>query len=87
MKEEKRLYRVSDGVIGGVCAGVAEYFDIEPILTRILAVGLTVASGGLLGIAYLALWAILPVKSEVDSVIDVEPEKVHSETYSNRDKK
>jgi len=33
----KKLKRSSSNkVIGGVCAGIAEYFDIDPVLVRIL---------------------------------------------------
>lgn len=81
MKEERHLYRSRDAMIGGVCAGIAEYFDIEPILIRILAVAFAVGSIGVMCVAYGALWAILPVKQDIEHVIDVEPEKVHSETY------
>lgn len=35
--EKKRLYRIrEDRIICGVCSGVAEYFDIDPSLVRII---------------------------------------------------
>lgn len=37
--EKKRLYRSSsNSMIAGVCGGIAEYFDIDPTLVRLLFV-------------------------------------------------
>lgn len=56
----RRLYRSRDQrVIGGVCAGLAEYFGIDPLIVRILAVGLVFA-GGAGFLAYLAAWLMVP---------------------------
>ncbi|MCS7013256.1 MAG: PspC domain-containing protein [Chloroherpetonaceae bacterium] len=56
----KRLYRSSeDRIIGGVAAGIGEYFDVDPVFTRVLFVLLAFLSGlGLL--LYLVLWIIMP---------------------------
>lgn len=80
MTEEKRLYRSRNALVAGVCAGVADYFNVDPVVIRILTVVLTLASGGLLAIAYLALWVVLP-KEPLRAPLDVEPQQVHSETY------
>lgn len=58
----KRLYRKSSNkVLGGVCAGFGEYWNIDPIILRIIFVVLFFGFGaGLL--FYLLLWIILPVK-------------------------
>ena len=35
----KRLYRSrSNRVLAGVCGGIGEYFDIDPVIVRILAI-------------------------------------------------
>lgn len=31
----KRLYRSDDRVIGGVCSGIAEYLDFDPVAVRL----------------------------------------------------
>ena len=31
MSDQKRLYRSNDRILGGVCAGIAEYLDLDPI--------------------------------------------------------
>lgn len=56
----KRLYRsTQDRMIAGICGGLAEYFDIDPVIVRIVFIVLALAGGpGLL--AYIILWIIVP---------------------------
>jgi len=56
----ERLYRSStDRVLGGVCGGVAKYFDRDPLLVRILCVVLCIVWGaGIL--AYIIAWILIP---------------------------
>jgi len=58
--QEKRLYKSdSNKVIGGVCGGLGEYFGIDPVIFRIIAVLLIFAHGaGLL--IYLIAWICMP---------------------------
>lgn len=57
----KRLTRSSiDKKIAGVCGGLAEYFDIDPTLIRVLWL-LLVLCGGTGVLAYLILWIALRV--------------------------
>ncbi len=60
-KQPKRLFRSrKDRKIAGVCGGIAEYFDIDPVITRVIAV-LLLLPGGLPGfIPYIVLWVIVP---------------------------
>ena len=61
---EKQLRRIpSKGKIAGVCAGVAEYTNIESWLVRIIWFTGLVFSGGFFFVAYVACWFILD-KSE-----------------------
>jgi phage shock protein C len=56
----KRLYRSkNDRVIAGICGGLGEYFKIDPVLIRILAVLLVLGFGSGI-IAYLVGWLIIP---------------------------
>lgn len=57
---EKRLVRnVQDKKIGGVCAGLADYFNMDPMLVRVLWILFTLAGGsGIL--AYAIRYFILP---------------------------
>lgn len=53
----------NDKKLAGVCAGVAEYFDIDPTVVRILWLLLALFAGtGVL--AYLICWAVMPQKAE-----------------------
>lgn len=58
--EPRRLRRARDDrVVGGVCAGVARYFDIDPLLVRVGAVALA-ALGGAGVLLYLAALLLVP---------------------------
>lgn len=58
----RRLVRRSDNtVIGGVCAGIADYLGIDPLVVRIAALVGAVLGLGTLVVAYLVLWAVLPL--------------------------
>ena len=57
----KRLVRSStDSKIAGVCGGLADYFDIDPMLIRLIWVVLFLC-GGTGGLAYIILWIVLPL--------------------------
>lgn len=60
MDERKRLYKSRNNkMICGVCAGIADYFNIDPSIVRVLWAVLALAAGtGLL--AYIACAIILP---------------------------
>ncbi len=58
----KKLYRSrKDTKIAGVCGGIAEYFDVDPTIIRLLAV-LTIFFGGGGIIAYIIGWLIIPLE-------------------------
>jgi phage shock protein C len=57
----KRLTRSKDKMIGGVCAGLANYFDMDPTIMRILFVVIAFAGGASL-LAYLIMWVIVPME-------------------------
>ena len=60
MDERKRLYKSRNNkMICGVCAGIADYFNIDPSIVRVLLAVLVLAAGtGVL--AYIACAIILP---------------------------
>jgi len=60
----KKLYRSKNNRrVAGVCGGIAEYFDIDPTLVRLLTL-LFILLGGAGVITYLIAWIIIPEKSE-----------------------
>ncbi len=63
MSSPKRLLRRSaSGRVAGVCAGIAEYFDTDVTLVRLVWVVLSIVPGAVVGgvLAYLAAWIIVP---------------------------
>lgn len=71
----KKLYRSqTDKKIAGVCGGLAEYFNIDATVVRIIFVVLLLP-GGLPGfLPYVILWIFVPVKPAInpDKVVDVD---------------
>lgn len=65
MNEPKKLYRLDKGaMLAGVCGGVAEYFNIDVSIVRLITAGLCLA-GGLSVWVYIIAAIILPRKSDV----------------------
>lgn len=63
-KMEKRLYKSSKNkMLDGVCAGIAEYFGIDPTLVRIALV-LFCAMGGAGILAYIVMAIVMPRNPE-----------------------
>ncbi len=54
------LTRSRDRMIGGVAAGIGEYFDVDPTIIRLGLVLATLLSGGIVLLAYVVLWVIMP---------------------------
>ena len=79
MSDGKRLMRSRDSYIGGVCAGMADYFDMDAIAVRILAVLIAIVGIGLIIPVYIAFWAVLPLEPERQSAYDIEPDAVLSQ--------
>lgn len=59
---ERQKLRRQNGMVAGVCGGLGEFFDINPLWFR-LAFLLLMIPGGLPGVLpYLILWIIIPRK-------------------------
>jgi phage shock protein C len=55
-------------VIAGICGGLAEYFDIDPIIIRLITLILVLSAGAGL-IAYIIAWIVVP--EEPDNLYSV----------------
>ena len=68
----KKLYRSRENrMLGGVCGGLGEYFDIDPTLVRLLFVfGAFLGIPGALALIYLVMLIIVP--QEVPVVTEVQ---------------
>jgi phage shock protein C len=59
----KRLYRSRKSrILAGICGGMAEYFNIDPVIVRIIAVICLLAFNILTIIAYIILIFIIPLE-------------------------
>lgn len=56
----RRLVR-RNGIIAGVCGGIADSFGWDPTLVRVLYVAISVLSAAVPGILiYVVLWLLIP---------------------------
>ncbi|MCR5189256.1 MAG: PspC domain-containing protein [Treponema sp.] len=75
---KKRLYKSrKNRIIGGVCAGVADFFNIDPTIIRVITVILACIKGGGL-LIYLLLWIIMPYNEKEDLIDDEDVENLKS---------
>ena len=75
-----RMYRDTDNrIIGGVCAGMGAYWDIDPVIIRIIFVALILA-GGIGAIVYLILYIVLPEARTTAQKIEMkgDPVNIHN---------
>ncbi len=77
----KKIYKSrKDKIIGGVCGGIAEYFEIDPVIIRVLFVFLTLFHGSGL-ILYLLLLIILP-NEPLPFTVETSEQEVKTEEQS-----
>ena len=60
MSDYKKLYRTRDKKICGVCGGIAEYFDLDPTIMRLLWIVLAFVSCATGVIAYFICALVIP---------------------------
>jgi phage shock protein PspC (stress-responsive transcriptional regulator) len=76
-KSKKRLYRDPEHrVLGGVCGGLAAYFDMDPVIMRIIFVAITFVSAGVGVFAYLILWIAVPKATNTAQRLEMRGQKV-----------
>src|SRR3989344_5926675 len=80
--ETKRLFRSrTDRVLGGVAGGIAQYFDIDAVIIRIIFVFITIFGGsGIL--LYIILWLVIPDEDVSVRTID---ETIHRNVADIKD--
>jgi len=78
----KKLYRSrKDTKIAGVCGGIAEYFNVDSNIIRLLAV-LTIFFGGGGIIAYIIAWIIIPLEPVEDESSDKQTTRSREENQA-----
>ena len=71
----KRLYRSeSNKVIGGVCGGIGDYMDVDPVVIRLIFLGLLIITQSFFWV-YVVLWILIPYDTQ-NSNIDFS-ERIH----------
>lgn len=60
----RRLTRSRDHLVGGVAAGIGEYFDIDPTVVRLAFVALALLGQGGAIVAYLVMWIVMPAPGD-----------------------
>ncbi len=64
----RRLYRSRhDRMVSGVCGGIADHYEIDPTLVRLLAVVLTLVSFGTAVVVYVVMAIVVPEEPVADS--------------------
>jgi phage shock protein PspC (stress-responsive transcriptional regulator) len=77
-----RMYRDPDNrLIGGVCSGIGAYWDLDPVVVRIIFIALVLA-GGIGALVYLILYIVLPEARTTAQKIEMkgEPVNIHNIT-------
>ncbi len=70
---KKKLVRSTNKVLAGICGGIAEYFDMDPTLVRVIYAALTIFTTGFPGIIlYLIMLLIVPEAGPNDNIDDAE---------------
>lgn len=61
MDKSKKLYKSNDKMLDGVCAGIADYFGIDPTIVRVIYAIIALCSAVMpMVILYIALAIIMP---------------------------
>jgi phage shock protein PspC (stress-responsive transcriptional regulator) len=82
-----RMYRDTDHrIIGGVCSGMGAYWDIDPVIIRILFIVLTFA-GGLGILVYLILYIVIPEAKTTAQKIEMKGDPVNIQNIKESVKK
>ena len=66
--DKKRLVRVENGMLAGVCGGLAQYIGIDPTIIRLVWTIVTLFTGVALGIIIYIICALVIPKD--DGIID-----------------
>ncbi|MCB9818730.1 PspC domain-containing protein [Candidatus Nomurabacteria bacterium] len=84
---KKRLYRdTDDAIIAGIASGIARYFDIDPVIVRLVFV-ISIFFNGLGILAYIILWLVVPVATTTADKYAMRGERVTLKEITERVKK
>lgn len=77
----QRLTRAAhDKVIAGVCGGLGRYFDIDPVIVRLIMLGLVFA-GGIGFLIYPVLWLVMPMDGAAQYTLGASLHEIRREAH------
>jgi phage shock protein PspC (stress-responsive transcriptional regulator) len=76
-KRKRKLYRDPEQtILGGVCGGLAAYFNMDPVVIRLIVVLLALVTSGAGLLAYFILWIIVPKAVTTTQCLEMKGEDV-----------
>ncbi|MDR2801856.1 MAG: PspC domain-containing protein [Prevotellaceae bacterium] len=82
-RPRKRLYRDTDHqMLGGVCSGVAAFFDLDIILVRVIFLAMLIFGGAGFWL-YIILWIVAPAARTVAEKLEMRGEPATAENIKN----
>jgi phage shock protein PspC (stress-responsive transcriptional regulator) len=79
----RKLYRdPDDRVLGGVCSGLSAYFNVDPVIIRLIFVLLVFLGLGSSIIIYVILWIVVPKASNTTQRLEMRGEEVNINNIS-----
>lgn len=76
----KRLSRsLTDRWLAGVCGGIADFYDIDPSLVRLLFVIFALFAHGLSLVVYLVMWVVVPEEGQDRSMADAAADRIQEQ--------
>ena len=74
---QKKLTRSTNKILAGVCGGIAEYFEVDPTLIRVVYAALSIFTTGFPGLLlYLILMLIMPAAGSNDGQSNIQDAEV-----------
>lgn len=75
-RNSKKMYRDPDNrILGGVCSGLSAYFNVDPIVFRIIFILISLGMGSGL-IIYIILWIVIPEASTTAQKLEMRGEPI-----------
>jgi phage shock protein PspC (stress-responsive transcriptional regulator) len=79
----RKLYRdPDDKVLGGVCSGLGAYFNLDPIVVRIIFILLVILGAGSFFLIYIILWIVVPKAGNTAERLEMRGEEVNISNIS-----
>jgi phage shock protein PspC (stress-responsive transcriptional regulator) len=79
----KKLYRdPDDRILGGVCSGLGAYFNVDPVVVRLIFALLVILGAGAFFLIYIILWIVVPSARNTAERLEMKGKEVNISTIS-----